>query len=93
MIFYNKEEENSVQNSKFYDESETLGNLNENKKNYIIYHNNEIQVVNFIDAISNLLINIYKKTFMKNIKIFDKNIEREKEENEVDNNSKVKNNY
>jgi len=88
-----KEEENSVQNSKFYDESETLGNLNENKKNYIIYHNNEIQVVNFIDAISNLLLNIYKKTFMKNINIFDKNIEREKEENEVDNNSKVKNNY
>ena len=87
-----KEEENSVQNSKFYDESETLGNLNENKRNYIIYHNNEIQVVNFIDAINNLLINIYKKNFMKNIKIFDKNNDSRKEENEADNISKIKNN-
>ena len=87
-----KEEENSVQNSKFYDESETLGNINENKKNYIIYHNNEIQVVNFIDAINNLLINIYKKIFMNNIKIFDKNNDGGKEQNEGDNISKVKRN-
>jgi hypothetical protein len=80
-----KEEENSVQNSKFYDENETLGNINENKKNYIIYHNNEIQVVNFIDTINNSLINIYKKIFINNIKIFDKNNDSGKEENEGDN--------
>lgn len=86
-----KEEENSIQNSKFYDENETLGNINENKKNYIIYHNNEIQVVNFIDAINNLLINIFKKDFMNNLKIYDKNNDNGKEENGDDNIRKDKN--
>ena len=87
-----KEEENSVQNSKFYDESETLGNMNESKKNYIIYHNDEIQVVNFIDAINNILINKFKKNFINNIKLFEKRNDEEKEENETYNISIDKNN-
>ena len=68
-----QEEENSVQNSKYYDEIETFGKnnnfyLNDSKKNYVLYHNNGLLYGNFIDILENILLNLFKKKFIYKMK-------------------------
>ena len=86
-----KEEEISNQNSKIYDESGTFDNINlyENKKNIIIYHQNELLYSKFITLISYII----KKYFMNRIKPINKqnkNIDYKKKEN-INNEKKVNN--
>jgi len=66
-----QEEENSIQNSKYYEENETFGNYN-NNNHIIINNNNDIRYKNFIDAIHNILVKFFKKKFMINFKVMNK---------------------
>jgi hypothetical protein len=66
-----QEEENSIQNSKYYEENETFGNYNNNNHN-IIKNNNDVRYMNFIDAIHNILVTFLKKKFMINFKVMNK---------------------
>ena len=78
-----KEEEISNQNSKIYDESGTFDNINlyENKKNKIIYHQNELLYSKFAKIINHII----KQYFMNRIKAINnkinKNIYYKKKEN------------
>ena len=67
-----QEEENSIQNSKYYEENETFGNYNNNNTHNIINNINDMRYKNFIDAIHNILVKYYKKKFVTNFKIMNK---------------------
>jgi hypothetical protein len=66
-----QEEENSIQNSKYYEENETFGNCNNNNHN-INNNNNDMRYKNFIETIHNILVTFFKKEFMINFKIMNK---------------------
>ena len=66
-----QEEENSIQNSKYYEENETFGNYN-NNNHFIINNNNDMRYINFIEAIQKILVAFFKKKFMINFKVMNK---------------------
>jgi hypothetical protein len=66
-----QEEENSIQNSKYYEENETFGNYN-NNNHFIINNNNDMRYMNFIEAIQKILVAFFKKKFMINFKVMNK---------------------
>ena len=66
-----QEEENSIQNSKYYEENETFGNYN-NNNHFIINNNNDMRYMNFIEAIQKILVEFFKKKFMINFKVMNK---------------------
>ena len=89
-----KEEEFSNQTSKLYDENGSLGNNTyESKKNNIIYHQNELFYTQFIDIIENIINNIYKKQFFKNIKKLNNKTSKKRINNENSINVEKQNKY
>lgn len=66
-----QEEENSIQNSKYYEENETFGNYNNNNHN-IINNNIDMRYAKFIESIHIIFANFFKKKFMINFKVMNK---------------------
>ena len=82
-----KEEDISNQNSKIYDENSTLGNNYISDKKNNISDRNQLMYSKFIDMISN----IFKKYFMKNMKKLNRKKNDVKKEENNNNNKNIKN--